>query len=64
MDRYKEDLKAYLKAMTEFDSLDILCAIEKKYDLYGYPPEIVTHALNAASNGEDMYKAVDEYIGA
>lgn len=36
--------------------------IEHKYELHGYPPEVVTVGLNAASKGEDVMLAVIKYV--
>ena len=38
-------------------------SIEQKYDLYGYPPEVVSTALNALARGMDADVAISEYIG-
>jgi hypothetical protein len=36
--------------------------IEQKYDLYGYPPQAVSVALNALAQGMDADVAINEYI--
>ena len=41
------DLKNYYKAMRDVHS-NTCSAIEQKYDLYGYSPEMVTSALSKA----------------
>ena len=36
--------------------------IEQKYNLEGYPPDLVTLGLNAASNGIDPESFIETYI--
>lgn len=55
------NLERYIKAMITAN-LDVCAAIEQKYDLYGYPPEIVTAALKAIDDGEDHYAVIDSYL--
>lgn len=54
----KDDLEDYYKAMMKNDIGEAL-SIEKRYCLYGYPPDIVSFALQAIIDGKDMYKALD-----
>lgn len=56
-----EDKKAYGKAMMSGDAYRCL-QIERKYELDGYPPELVSIGLDAAINGLDPMIAVEEYI--
>lgn len=37
--------------------------IEEKYDLDGYPPNLVLIGLEAAISGKDAMLAVEDYIG-
>jgi hypothetical protein len=47
----------YLNAM--LNNRDHICAdIESHFGLYGYPPEVVSVALRAADDGEDVDAAV------
>lgn len=41
-----------MKALANHDGHDTCVAIEKKYGVYGYPPEIVTAELQAAAEQE------------
>jgi hypothetical protein len=55
------DMDTYFKSMMN-GNIDKCCSIEDKYDLYGYPPEIVSVGLNAAFEGTCIYEAVDKYL--
>ena len=55
------DLDRYTRAMCA-GQLSTCCAIEKKYGLYGYPPQIVSVGLRAADEGRSVDDAVDAYI--
>jgi len=55
------DREAYSKAMIRND-LNTCVAIEQRYGLYGYPPELVSVGLNAACEGKDPERAVADYI--
>jgi len=44
MNSIKDDLDNYCRAMIS-GNVDWCIAIEKKYDLFGYPPEMVTNEL-------------------
>lgn len=56
------DWDAYAKAMISGD-VDTCVEIEQKYDLFGYPPEIVSVGLNALANGLDQHDAINTYVG-
>lgn len=57
----KNDLQRYAEAMR--NDLSATCmAIEQKYDLYGYSPEVVTVGLRAAVEGKDVQYAVQNYL--
>lgn len=58
-----EDLKAYMQALMHGHHATGL-GIERKYGLEGYPPEVVSHALNMAQQGQDPEKAAAIYCGA
>lgn len=52
-----KDCADYTKAMISGDSYK--CEkIELKYDLWGYPPEIVSFGLNAAAQGKDVMQEI------
>jgi len=51
----------YFQAMSRND-LTTLVAIEKRHDLYGYPPNIVSIGLAAFDAGEDVCEALDRYM--
>lgn len=61
MSQAKKDRDAYFLAMIKGDS-DKCHDIEERYELYGYPPEVVTIGLNAAAKGEDLMLAVVRYV--
>lgn len=56
------EAKRYHDAMVRGDT-DTCIRIEQKHGLFGYPPEIVSVALNALDNNQDPNKAIEEYIG-
>lgn len=58
----KEDLKKYGKMMQNGNSQGALL-IEQRYGLDGYPPSIVSTALNALAEGKNMGKAIDQALG-
>lgn len=60
-DQAREDLVAYGKAMVSGNT-DAAIRIEKRWDLFGYPQEIVSIGLHAAADGKDHMQAVDEYM--
>lgn len=47
------DIKNYYKGMRE-NNISLCIAIEKRYGLYGYPPNIVCSALQAEVHGDGM----------
>jgi hypothetical protein len=55
-----EDMKRYMKSMMN-GGMEAL-AIEEKYGLDGYPPEIVTTVLNARINAK--HEAREECVNA
>lgn len=57
----RADQKAYVAAMVA-DKLHAAIAIEKRYGLFGYSPEIVSVGLAAACDGKDVQAAVDAYL--
>ncbi len=58
----KADLKMYFEGM-ERNDVDLCLSIERRHGLDGYPPNIVTFALQAIVDGKNMYKAIDEMMG-
>lgn len=58
----KTHLNMYWEA-TKNNNISLALLIERKYDLDGYPPFIVTTALNALAEGQDMDKAIDNALG-
>ena len=56
------DLKRYCDGMMD-NGISICSAIEQRYNLYGYPPSVVTQVLAAGARGEDMVRAEDIAIG-
>lgn len=55
------DAQRYVRAMIDGD-LTTLVLIERKHDLFGYPPEIVTIGLRAIADGKDAHEVIDAYI--
>lgn len=53
--------QAYFKAMLA-NNTDACARIEQKYDLYGYPPELVSVGLRAVDEGKDPEEAVAAYL--
>jgi len=58
-----KDLERYNKALCQND-VRLCLIIERQYGLDGYPPNIVAQALGAKAQGLDMYKFLDEMMGA
>ncbi len=58
----KKDLDRYWDGMKSGD-WETCLNIERKYGLDGYPPDVVTTALQAKADGKDMEKAIDEMLG-
>lgn len=54
-------LEKYHKAMRT-NYIDMCIAIEQKYGLYGYPPNVVSIALAAIDKGEDPDDALEAYF--
>lgn len=57
-----QDLIRYGRAMAALNGHLVCAGIERKYGLFGYPPEIVSVGLRAAAAGHDASQAVDEYL--
>lgn len=51
------DVAAYAQAMRRND-LHACTAIEQRYGLYGYPPEMVSTVLSSVARGQDLDIAV------
>lgn len=60
-DEAREDMARYHKALIANRHGEAV-RIEQKYELYGYPPAIVSIGLHAAAEGKDHLEAVDEYV--
>ena len=56
------DIKTYFNAMSQ-NNVTLCLSIERKYGLEGYPPNIVTPALQAKAEGLDMAKFLDDMMG-
>ena len=56
-----EDRAAYAKAMIAGRN-DECYRIECEHGLDGYPPEIVSIGLKAASEGRDAHEAIEAYF--
>lgn len=52
-----KDLEAYAKAMLLPNGWEAALRIERRWDLDGYPPAIVTETLHRISEGEDPVDA-------
>lgn len=63
VEQIKADLDRYWRAMSRSGGWATCLAIEKRYELDGYPPEIVTAALTACAEGEDMLEVIDRLLG-
>lgn len=61
LDQARADLVAYAKTLITGNT-DAAIRIEKRYGVFGYPPQIVSIALQAAAEGRDHMEAVDEYL--
>lgn len=60
--RARQDLKRYHKLLVA-NNVDAMIAIEKRYDLYGYPPSVVMQGIGMVARGEDMYEGLDRLMG-
>lgn len=56
------DCTRYLRAMM-MNGHSTCVAIEKRWDLYGYPPSVVTNVLRRVAAGEDRHAAEDAALG-
>lgn len=54
----KTDAQRYAAAMISGNS-DTCIAIEKRNDLYGYPPELVSIGLLAIEEGRDPHEEIE-----
>lgn len=55
------DRTAYAQAMRRND-LHACIAIEKRYDLFGWSPEVVSIGLTAAAEGKDVNAEVEAFL--
>ena len=53
------DLRAYAKALPSPTGLSACVAIEQAWDLFGYPPQVVTEVLSAVAAGAGFDDALD-----
>ena len=60
-DQARADMVAYAKALAAGRHQQAL-QIEQRYELDGYPPEIVSVGLRAAVDGRDHQAAVEDYL--
>jgi hypothetical protein len=58
----ERDLQEYCAAMGRANGWHTCLAIERKYGLAGYPPEIVGIGLRAEADGKNAAQAIDDYI--
>lgn len=61
-EQIKTDLDRYMQGMMMSGGHSLCLAIERRYGLDGYPPQIVTAALVAGADGKDMHDAVDRLL--
>lgn len=57
------DLKQYGRALRTGSTMSAI-AIEKRWELYGYPPEIVSNVLSCVATGLPLSAALDEVLGS
>ena len=57
----KTDTERYAAAMIS-GHVDTCIAIEKRNDLYGYPPQLVSIGLRAIEEGSDPHEAIEAFI--
>lgn len=62
-DQCEQDLQRYMDAMMQHNGWQSALAIERRYGLDGYPPDIVSGALAAGARGEDMDAWIDNKLG-
>lgn len=55
------DVGAYAQALRR-DDLNACTAIEKRYDLFGWPPAVVSVGLHAAAQGRDINAAIEAHL--
>jgi hypothetical protein len=55
------DTELYAAAMIS-GHVNTCIAIEKRNDLYGYPPQLVSIGLRAIEEGRDPHEAIDAFI--
>ena len=53
------DLKAYAHNLARFGGEDCCLAIEEAWGLAGYPPQVVTDALNMVAGGKGVDDAIE-----
>lgn len=56
----RRDREDYVKYMIA-GRIEKLIQIEDRYDLFGYPPELVLIGLTALAEGKDAHAAIDAY---
>lgn len=61
--KIRNDLNRYMEA-TMSNNINAAVAIEQRYGLYGYPPDIVSRVLSAGAEGRNMMEEEDRAIGA
>lgn len=58
----KKDLARYCQGLMD-NNVNLMVAIEQRYDLYGYPPSIVTVGIEAVAEGKDKGLELDKALG-
>lgn len=61
-ERLKADFDRYCRALAEPNGQSTCYAIECRYELDGYPPEIVAAALSAGAADRDMDEEIDRLL--
>ena len=60
--KIERDIESYHKGLMKND-VALCLAIERRYGLDGYPPNMVSVALQAMVNGENVGKVLDDIMG-
>lgn len=60
MTEIEQDIQAYARGLRSELAWDCI-RIEKKYDLYGLPPQLVSECLNAILKGESVEDLMDSW---
>lgn len=58
-DEARDDLAAYHRALIRGNT-ELAVRIEKKHDLFGLPPQMVSLGLEAVANGRDPWQAIEQ----